>query len=195
MIGVVRCPNSVCGHVSRVERGPAGSRVRCPRCQSKLIGPVACEDSRDRPFSSRDAAGSLREPVRSRGFAEFSDAVCAARVRSADPRAVEFARTPTRRHDGDSHAFRPSRFRIRVGETSTIGSTPSRMRKPPPGAVSPAPRRDFLSIPRRGRGWAGIHPGHHWRRPIRRVYRGYDPILERAGHSRCPAPVCSPWTR
>ena len=38
MSALVRCPNPDCGHLSRVSHDPPGRVFRCPRCQSKLRG-------------------------------------------------------------------------------------------------------------------------------------------------------------
>lgn len=41
MSALVRCPNPDCGHLSRVSHDPPGRVFRCPRCQSKLRGGMA----------------------------------------------------------------------------------------------------------------------------------------------------------
>ena len=41
MSALVRCPNPDCGHPSRVSHDPPGRVFRCPRCQSRLRGGMA----------------------------------------------------------------------------------------------------------------------------------------------------------
>ena len=156
MIAVVRCPNSVCGHASRLSVDPPGRVFRCPRCQSKLGGATVVENSRRRPFGPSQPPKAWRRV----------DAIVMS-TRTEDP---EFES----RSAGDLDDW----LDTLSNESSSAwgGETDASAHHSPPGSRAELRlgRYHIQGIVGEGR--------------YARVYRGYDPILDRSVALKVPRP-------
>ncbi len=156
MIAVVRCPNSVCGHASRLSVDPPGRVFRCPRCQSKLGGAVAAENSRRSPF------GPSQPPKASRRVGAMVTS-----TRTEDP---DFESRSAGDLDDWLDPLSNERSSTWRGETNASAHD------------SPTGSRDELRLGRYHiQGLVG--EGRY-----ARVYRGYDPILDRSVALKVPRP-------
>jgi serine/threonine protein kinase len=195
MNGVVQCPNPICGHPSLVSMDSLGRVFRCPRCQSKLKGgAVLRADSKGflpgpkcPSASSRDSArsGACSHPSRAwypawsgpvdrHGIGFGRDTRRIAATTSTVPASVRSIE-PVNEDDLEEWLDPLSDDATSVGDGESTSS--SRLdREFPPGSSDEIRlgRYQVLGILGEGR--------------YARVYRGFDPILERAVALKVPRP-------
>jgi eukaryotic-like serine/threonine-protein kinase len=187
MNGVVRYPNPVCGHPSHLSADPLGRVFRCPRCQSKLTGGmVARPDSRGQRPEIRDPSAESREPARSMASSRAHRAWYPPWSDRDDRRSIvfghgaaRFAATASRTCTGGSDFDPDSEFGLEewddpfpsdaMDPVVRDGDSTSRS-----GPVFPIGSSDATRLGRyQVLGILGEGQ-------FAQVYRGYDPILERA---------------
>ncbi len=184
MSALVRCPNPDCGHLSCVSHDPPGRVFRCPRCQSKLRGGMAVKSDskallppRRRQVLQRQSAAPSRAGSRAAGswVADWpNDGRSPSLGNDSVPRATALATADSASGlqfgfpedlDGllDSPSLEEPRLEDENPSWSAVLETDS------------ARSSDIHSRLGRYRILGVLGEGQY-----ARVYRGYDPVLERA---------------
>ncbi len=152
MSAVVRCPNTECGHYSRISPDPPGRVFRCPRCWAKLRAGVLT------PAALHD-----RFPSPTRQVLQSPFSVWSAISPTADPASESD-------DELDELLDLASDDSIALGETSW-NDLPTLSE----------PESDSGFFPGDGTGRLGRYRilGVQGEGQYSRIYRGYDPVLER----------------